>query len=155
MKLFISRIIETSRFLSTEAGQQLTDFINYMSELAEQTIRALRNGLNFSDNFSCKVVSLEVKTAVNQAIQADKAVFGILLVYCDQELSRWHWDTTRKLNSMSKLLSSRRPNATQSLLYSITRRDYEHHSRNRRTWQVLLYRKRFWMHGPNPKTRLL
>lgn len=120
MKLFISRIIETSRFLSTEAGQQLTDFINYMSELAEQTIRALRNGLNFSDNFSCKVVSLEVKTAVNQAIQADKAVFGILLVYCDQELSRWHWgyDSQAQLYVKITLLTAAKCNAKFVVLYN-------------------------------------
>lgn len=61
MKLNISRIFETSQLLSTEAGDQLKELVTYMADLAEQVLRALRNQLNFTDNFDCLVteVSLE------------------------------------------------------------------------------------------------
>ena len=91
MKLFINRIIETSRFLSTDAGQQLTDFINYMADLAEQVVRTLRNGLTFGDNFSCSISDVELRSATQLQLQTTGSVFGVLLVGQSQEVSRWHW----------------------------------------------------------------
>ena len=53
MKVTLSRIFETSRVLATDAGQQLQDFVQFMADLSEQSLRALRNGLNFTDNMRC------------------------------------------------------------------------------------------------------
>jgi hypothetical protein len=41
-KITISRIFETARALSTDAGTQLQDFIQFQAQFAEITIRALR-----------------------------------------------------------------------------------------------------------------
>lgn len=69
-KLSITRLFEVSRFMSTEAGQQLHDLIVYLSDFAEQTLRALRNGLTFGDNFNCEIVTATLQHEVPQAISA-------------------------------------------------------------------------------------
>jgi hypothetical protein len=50
-KVTISRIFEVSKYLSTEAGQDLREALVYLSEFAEVTVRNLRKGLNYTDNF--------------------------------------------------------------------------------------------------------
>lgn len=78
MKLTITRVLETAKVLSTDAGQQIGEFISYMAEFVDQTVRALRNGLNFKDNFDCqiKIVGLSHDTA--QIVSADRTVTGII-----------------------------------------------------------------------------
>jgi hypothetical protein len=50
-KVTISRIFEVSKYIGTEAGQELRDALQYISEFAEVTVRNLRRGLNYIDNF--------------------------------------------------------------------------------------------------------
>lgn len=86
MKLNISRIFETSKILATEAGQQLSELVTYMADLSEQVLRALRNQLNFTDNFDCIVVDVSVSEGVDQVINTDnKQPVGVLVnrVYSD------------------------------------------------------------------------
>ena len=60
-KVTISRLFEISNYLKTSAGQQLQDALNYLSNFVEVTVRNLKNGLTFTDNFLCevKLVSLQ------------------------------------------------------------------------------------------------
>lgn len=60
MKITIGRIFETARALATEAGQELTDFINFQAQFAEITIRALRNGLTDEDNSDCEIRTIQL-----------------------------------------------------------------------------------------------
>lgn len=64
MKLTIGRIFEASKVIATKSGQELQEFFTYFSSFSEQTIRALRNGLTFNDNFQVlsKVVELSNNT---------------------------------------------------------------------------------------------
>lgn len=79
MKISISRLLETSKFLATEPGQALSDFIQYVAELAENVIRALQNNLTFADNFNCKVTTLSLKHNVEQVVNTNaKRPMGIL-----------------------------------------------------------------------------
>lgn len=59
-KITIQRIFETTKALATEAGQSLQDFINFSAQFSEITIRALRNGLNYADNFDCEITNLSL-----------------------------------------------------------------------------------------------
>lgn len=78
-KLTINRILETSRFLATTAGQELTDFITYVGDLAENCIRALRNGLTFSENFRCLIKEVEFKDGVEAVVDVSgKTVIGCI-----------------------------------------------------------------------------
>ncbi len=70
-KLSITRFLETSRFLSTDAGKQLSDFILYVSDFAEQALRALRNGLTFADNVNCLVVNATLQHEKPQVINSN------------------------------------------------------------------------------------
>lgn len=70
-KLSLTRFLEISRFLATDAGKQLADFITYVSDFAEQTLRALRNGLTFQDNFNSSVITTTLKHATAQPINTN------------------------------------------------------------------------------------
>lgn len=63
-KITISRIFETSRALATKSGQELADVIQFLAELAEQTLRNLRNGLTYGDNFDCEPKTVALRTGV-------------------------------------------------------------------------------------------
>jgi len=67
-KLSISRLLEASKLLATKAGQELTDLIEYTNDFADQTLRALRQGLTLRDNFKCELVTATLKDGVAQAI---------------------------------------------------------------------------------------
>lgn len=79
MKITVNRLLETAKLLQTEAGKQLTDLIEYTNTAFEQLIRALRNGLTFSDNINCKISLVELTHGVLQAVNADgKSPVGII-----------------------------------------------------------------------------
>lgn len=68
-KVTISRLFEISNYLKTSAGQQLSDALQYLSTFVEVTIRNLKNGLTFSDNFLCELKTVTVQPDVETAIQ--------------------------------------------------------------------------------------
>lgn len=72
MKITVSRIFETTKALATESGQQLQDFINFVAQFSEITLRALRNGLTYEDNFDCEVRTLTVQHGVALSINTPK-----------------------------------------------------------------------------------
>lgn len=72
-------MLETSKFLATQAGQELNDLIVYLGDFAEQTIRALRNGLTFADNFNCKIIAAQMVHGVPTSIDTErKTPIGVL-----------------------------------------------------------------------------
>ena len=77
-KITLTRLLETAQLLATEAGQQLAQFITYMSEHVEQTTRALQGGLSFADNFACERKIVSLKHNVAQLVSAKKPVEDIL-----------------------------------------------------------------------------
>jgi hypothetical protein len=71
-KITVSKIFELSKYLATKSGQELKDALIYMSEFAEVSLRNLRNGLTFADNFDC-----ELKTAlVRDNMEATISIAG-------------------------------------------------------------------------------
>lgn len=75
MKITISRLFESRIVLEALAKAKLgalNDFVTYLSDLAEQMIRALRNGLTFEDNLDCEVRSISLKHAVAQKVTIRK-----------------------------------------------------------------------------------
>lgn len=67
-KLSISRLLEASKLLATKSGQELSDLIDYVNDLADQTLRALRQGLTYGDNFKCEIINCTLKDNVEQPI---------------------------------------------------------------------------------------
>jgi len=68
MKITLSRIFEISKALTTSAGQELQDFIDFMAQMSEQTLRALRNGLTFEDNIRCITSRVSLESGKTQTI---------------------------------------------------------------------------------------
>jgi len=64
--------------MSTTVGQQIPDFFNYMADFVEQSVRSLRGGLTFSDNFACDLKTVTLKHATDQIVSASKVVVGII-----------------------------------------------------------------------------
>lgn len=67
-KLSISRLLETSKMLSTKAGQELQEALQYLNDLADQTLRALRQGLTYKDNFKAETVTVTLLHNTEQVI---------------------------------------------------------------------------------------
>lgn len=71
-KITISRLFEVSAYLTTEAGKELKDALVYLSEFVEVTIRSLRNGLTFVDNFDVTAKSVQVRSGAETVILTDE-----------------------------------------------------------------------------------
>lgn len=111
MKITITRLLETSKALSTEAGQQLKETLVYLAELAEQTVRALRNGLTFADNFDCTVSKVSLKHNTATVVSATKAVAGMvpMRVYSSTyalDSFTWYYDDGNRLNVKAGFVGS-------------------------------------------------
>ncbi len=68
MNISIAKLVEVSKFLATESGQQLREFIEYMGGMSEQVLRALKGGLTFRDNFDCETLEVELTSGVPQIV---------------------------------------------------------------------------------------
>lgn len=77
-KVTISRIFETSKTLATKSGQELSEFVVYMAQFAEQALRALRQGLTFSENFAAQQINVALTHNVEQIINIQKQPVGII-----------------------------------------------------------------------------
>ena len=78
MRVTLTRLLETSKYLATEVGQAIPGFFDYMAEFVEQVTRALRSGLTFYDNFDCEVKQVTLKHDTEQILSATKTVTGII-----------------------------------------------------------------------------
>jgi hypothetical protein len=67
-KVTISRLFEISNYLKTQAGQQLQDALQYLSSFVEVTIRCLKNGLTFGDNFLCEIKTVSLMSDVETVV---------------------------------------------------------------------------------------
>lgn len=81
-KLSISRLLEASKLLQTNAGKDLQELIEFVNDLANQIIGALRQGLTFQDNVKCLVSVVALKHDTEQRVNNpdDKQIFGIFPV---------------------------------------------------------------------------
>ncbi len=70
-KITIARLLETSKLLATEAGQQLSELITYMSDLSEQVLRTLNNAVTIRDNLDAKIVTVSLKQNTDQVVNTD------------------------------------------------------------------------------------
>lgn len=102
MKITITRLLELSKALATEAGDQLKDTLTYLADLAENTVRALRNGLSFADNFACFIQTVSLKHNVASQVTATKQVVGILPIRTFSSIYpldsfTWYYDDQNRL----------------------------------------------------------
>lgn len=78
MRYNITKLFDDAKAKATDAGKQLVDLIQYLSEFCELTGRSLRNGLTFADNFDSEIVELSLLDNTETVVGAKKRVVGIL-----------------------------------------------------------------------------
>jgi hypothetical protein len=111
MKCTITRLPEISRFLATEVGKAIPDFFTYMAEFIEVTVRSLRGGLTFTDNFDCQVKTVSLVHNTAQVISASKAATGIIPVRVISKTTGidgfiWYYDDLEKLTVKASFVGS-------------------------------------------------
>jgi len=61
-KITLSRLFEVSKYLTTDSGKELKGALIYLSEFVEVSIRNLRNGLTFEDNFDVTSKTVKIRS---------------------------------------------------------------------------------------------
>lgn len=79
MKITATRLLELGKIMTTEVGQMIPEFFEYMAEFVEQNVRALRNGLTFEDNVNCEVRTVELRHDVEETIAVPNTVRGVIV----------------------------------------------------------------------------
>jgi hypothetical protein len=91
----VSRLVEVGKILATKVGQEIPDFVQYVADLAEQVVRALRNGLSFTDNMDAtfKTVSLVsgLTAAVNVGARRPVGIWPVQVVSTAHGWESFHW----------------------------------------------------------------
>lgn len=120
-KVTLSRIFELSKALTTKAGQELEDQLTYISDLAELTLRLLRNGLTFGDNFDCELKTITIRSGEETVIstsQKKRALQVQIRKIVNDQYYRWS-DFGWKLNQNGQIVVwitiSGSPPATQQI----------------------------------------
>lgn len=110
MKLTISRLFDATRLLATQAGNDISELVEFTQTFAEQTLRALRNGLSFEDNVKCTTPVVILKHGVPQVLNVTGTVVGIIptRVFGVQGISSlsWFYDKSGRLNVVPSFTSS-------------------------------------------------
>lgn len=104
-RVTISRLFEISEYLKTPSGKQLSDALSYLSTFVEVTVRNLKNGLTFGDNFLCelKTVSLLNNTETIILPSGKSPVVQIMVrrvvsdVYYSFDSFGWRYDNSGNL----------------------------------------------------------
>jgi hypothetical protein len=77
-KITLGTLVDVSRYLATDAGKQLADFIPLMADVTRETVSALKNGLNFQDNFDAEIKTVTLTHNVEQIMLTRKQPMGIV-----------------------------------------------------------------------------
>ena len=118
MKITLTRLLDTSKVLTTAAGQELKDMVVYLAEFVDQAVRALRNGLTFTDNFDCGTPTVSLKHNVATVISSTKPVTGIIPVRTFSSANpldsfTWFYDEQNRLTVKAGFVGS--PSAAISI----------------------------------------
>ena len=98
----ITRLLDTSKAATTQAGQQLSDVLDYLTSFVEETVKNLRSGLTFKDNVACDVKTVQLKHGVAQKVSSTKPATGMLVTRVQDpgylvDAFNWYYDATGSL----------------------------------------------------------
>ena len=111
MKLNIPRIFEKSKVLSTEAGQQVQELVDFVADFTEQMIRAMRNQITFADNMDAIVSEVTVPDQAETIVYTgNKTPMGIVVLkVMDKDYGvdafRWYIDDSNQTKIWIKYTS--------------------------------------------------
>lgn len=118
-KFTITRLLDTTRIIKTDAGKQIPEFFEYMAQFVEQTVRNLRSGLTFTDNFASEIKTVDIKHGTPQVIVASKQVTGILVTRLQSstlllDSFGWYYDRNNRLTIVARYCTATGTAATSS-----------------------------------------
>lgn len=110
-KFTITRLLDTTRISKTNTGKEIPEFFDYLAQFVEQTVRNLRSGLTFGDNFASEVKTVNLKHAAAQVITSAKTVTGIIPVRVQSTqfllaAFGWYYDRNNRLTIVARYCNS-------------------------------------------------
>jgi hypothetical protein len=119
-KISVPKILETSKLLSSKAGQELSELIQYVSTVSTQLIQSLRNGLNYEDNFDCYPTTVSLTHNMEQIVnrgntRAPKEVRARRVVSATTAVSALIWYLDSSGNLVVKAKFDGAPPTTQEV----------------------------------------
>lgn len=121
-KFTITRLLDTTRINKTDTGKQIPEFFEYMAQFVEQTVRNLRSGLTFTDNFAGEQKTVSLKHGVPQVITASKQVVGLIVTRAQSTVygvscTSWYYDRNNRLTIALRFqdMAGNAPTATDTI----------------------------------------
>jgi hypothetical protein len=71
MKLKLSSVFETSRYIATKSGAELREALEYIAEFSQQVVTALNAKLSYGDNFLCEVKQISLANNTETVVSTD------------------------------------------------------------------------------------
>lgn len=111
MKLNIPRIFEKSKVLSTEAGQQISELVDFVADFTEQVTRAMRNQITFGDNMDAIVSEVTATDQTETVVYtSNKTPMGVVVLkVMDKDYGvdafRWYIDDSNQTKIWVKYTS--------------------------------------------------
>lgn len=120
-KFTITRLLDTTRISKTNTGKEIPEFFDYLAQFVEQTVRNLRSGLTFGDNFASEVKTVNLKHGAAQVITSAKTVTGIIPVRVQSTqfllaAFGWYYDRNNRLTIVARYCN---PDGTAALATDI------------------------------------
>lgn len=123
MKLSITSLLEASKLLATKSGQELAELIDFVNDLADQTIRVLRQGITIRDNFKAELMTATLKNNVEQTInykgQQIYEVRPLRVVSAVYGVDSFHWYLNNANQLVVKLGFTNSPTEAQTVNLAI------------------------------------
>lgn len=81
-KISINALLEVSKMLATKAGQELSEALDFLNDLADQTVRILRQGITVQDNLNASTPTVELTHNTAQVVnfESSKQIFAVIPV---------------------------------------------------------------------------
>lgn len=97
-KFTITRLLDISQIKTKPVGQEIPDFFEYMANFVEQSVRNLRRGLTFRENFNGETPVVSLKHGIPQVVQVSNGpVTACFVARCVSQMwlveaFNWYYD---------------------------------------------------------------
>lgn len=121
-KINISRLKNLSKILSTDAGNELREFINYSANTFELVLRALNKGLTFQDNFAANVVTATVFNNTDTQIAVTSKPSGVIpmrVIEASSGISSFNWYINSSGNLIVNVVFTDAPSEVRTVNFLI------------------------------------
>ena len=69
MKIKIPNLVDVSKFLKTNSGQDLKEFIEYVASSSDEIVTAIQGNLTYGDNFLSEIKNIGVRHDTEEVVR--------------------------------------------------------------------------------------